>query len=90
MTRAAAHAALLGVLLGACALMAIAAAWKNPPLPVPNPIDRLTGALHVYGGDFFDPVHRSEWDAETLLEQPWDPQRAVARFEDANVTIAKC
>jgi Flp pilus assembly protein TadD len=36
MTRAAAHAALLGVLLGACALMAIAAAWKNPPLPVPE------------------------------------------------------
>jgi predicted metal-dependent enzyme (double-stranded beta helix superfamily) len=57
---------------------------------VTNPIDRLTGALHVYGGDFFDPAHRSEWDAETLLEQPWVPQRAVARFEDANVTTTKC
>src|SRR5262245_10672893 len=54
-----------------------------------NPIDRLTGAIHVYGGNFFDPAHRSEWNAETLLEQPWDPQRAVARFEDANATTTK-
>jgi predicted metal-dependent enzyme (double-stranded beta helix superfamily) len=35
---------------------------------VSNPIARLTGAIHVYGGDFFG-VQRSEWDAETLLEQ---------------------
>jgi predicted metal-dependent enzyme (double-stranded beta helix superfamily) len=35
---------------------------------VNNPIPRLTGAIHVYGGDFFG-VARSEWDAETLLEQ---------------------
>ena len=33
MTRAVAHAALLGVLLGACALMAIATVWKDPALP---------------------------------------------------------
>src|SRR5215510_3820987 len=56
---------------------------------VTNPIDRLTGAIHVYGGDFFDPAHRSEWDAETLLEQSWDPQRAVARFEDANASLTQ-
>jgi tetratricopeptide (TPR) repeat protein len=36
MTRAVAHAALLGVLLGAGALMAIAAVWKNPALPAPE------------------------------------------------------
>src|SRR5690348_16796599 len=30
---------------------------------VTNPIPRLTGAIHIYGGDFFG-VHRSEWDAE--------------------------
>jgi Flp pilus assembly protein TadD len=36
MTRAVAHAALLGVLLGAGALMAIAAVWKNPALPAPG------------------------------------------------------
>jgi len=33
---------------------------------VTNPIPRLTGGLHVCGGDLFDPTHRSEWDPETL------------------------
>jgi predicted metal-dependent enzyme (double-stranded beta helix superfamily) len=56
---------------------------------VTNPINRLTGAIHVYGGDFFDPTRRSEWDAETLLEQPWDPARAVARFEEANAGFVR-
>jgi predicted metal-dependent enzyme (double-stranded beta helix superfamily) len=51
---------------------------------VTNPIPRLTGAIHVYGGDFFNPARRSEWDPETLLEEPWDAQRAVRRFEEAN------
>jgi predicted metal-dependent enzyme (double-stranded beta helix superfamily) len=50
---------------------------------VTNPIPRLTGAIHIYGGDFFA-VHRSEWDAETLLEGPMDGKRAVRRFEEAN------
>src|SRR5499425_1383493 len=50
---------------------------------VTNPIPRLTGAIHVYGGDFFNPAHRSEWDPETLLEGPFDPERAVRRFEEA-------
>jgi predicted metal-dependent enzyme (double-stranded beta helix superfamily) len=50
---------------------------------VSNPIPRLTGAIHVYGGDFFGVV-RSEWDAETLLEQPCDGERMARRFEDAN------
>jgi len=49
---------------------------------VTNPIPRLTGAIHVYGGDFFNPARRSEWDPETLLEQPWDPVRAMHRFEE--------
>lgn len=51
---------------------------------VTNPIPRFTGAIHIYGGDFFCPAERSEWDPETLLEQPWDVERAVRRFEDAN------
>ncbi len=50
---------------------------------VANPIPRLTGALHVYGGDFFG-VPRSEWDAETLLEQPLEGEKMRQRFEDAN------
>ncbi len=50
---------------------------------VTNPIPRLTGAIHVYGGDFFG-AHRSEWDAETLMEGRFDGERAMRRFEEAN------
>src|SRR5262249_29998791 len=56
---------------------------------VTNPIPRFTGAIHVYGGDFFKPGKRSEWDPETLLEEPWDPERAVRRFEEANAFAAR-
>jgi predicted metal-dependent enzyme (double-stranded beta helix superfamily) len=55
---------------------------------VTNPIPRLTGALHVYGGDFFNPGRRSEWDPETLMEQPFDLDRAVRRFNDADKLFA--
>jgi predicted metal-dependent enzyme (double-stranded beta helix superfamily) len=51
---------------------------------VTNPIPRLTGALHVYAGDFFKSARRSEWDPVTLIEQPFDAERAVRRFEEAN------
>src|SRR5262249_28074901 len=50
---------------------------------VTNPIDRLTGAIHVYGGDFFG-TERSEWDALTLLEHASDGERARLLFEEAN------
>jgi predicted metal-dependent enzyme (double-stranded beta helix superfamily) len=50
---------------------------------VTNPIPRLTGAIHVYGGDFFS-AERSEWDPETLLEGRFDSERAMRRFEEAN------
>ena len=50
---------------------------------VTNPIERLTGALHIYGGDFFA-TPRCEWDAETLCERPFDLERARRSFEDAN------
>jgi predicted metal-dependent enzyme (double-stranded beta helix superfamily) len=50
---------------------------------VTNPIGRLTGAIHVYGGDFFN-ADRSEWDPESLLERPCDPQRLVQMFEEEN------
>lgn len=66
-------------------------AWllgRNIIHSVTNPIPRFTGAIHVYGGDFFLPARRSEWDPETLLERPWDPQRAVRRFEEANEAFA--
>jgi hypothetical protein len=55
---------------------------------VNNPIPRLTGAIHVYGGDFFG-VARSEWDAETLLEQRSDGEKMARRFEEANALWGK-
>jgi predicted metal-dependent enzyme (double-stranded beta helix superfamily) len=48
-----------------------------------NPIARFTGAVHVYGGDFFNTA-RSEWDPETLLERPYDVDKAARLFEEAN------
>jgi predicted metal-dependent enzyme (double-stranded beta helix superfamily) len=50
---------------------------------VTNPIPRLTGAIHVYGGDFFA-AKRSEWDSETLTERPYDVDKALRLFEAAN------
>ena len=52
---------------------------------VTNPIPRLTGAIHVYGGDFFA-AERSEWDPESLREERFDAERAVRRFEEANAS----
>jgi predicted metal-dependent enzyme (double-stranded beta helix superfamily) len=53
---------------------------------VTNPIPRLTGAIHVYGGDFFA-AERSEWDSETLIERPYDAERMIRRFEASNGSI---
>src|SRR3989442_7546890 len=54
---------------------------------VTNPIGRLTGPIHVYGGDFFG-VARSEWDAERLVEQPYDVQKTLQLFEESNRVYA--
>jgi predicted metal-dependent enzyme (double-stranded beta helix superfamily) len=48
-----------------------------------NPIPRLTGAIHIYGGDFFA-TPRSEWDSDTLHERPFDLDRARKTFQEAN------
>src|SRR5262245_27885170 len=50
---------------------------------VANPLRVFTGAIHIYGGDFFG-TPRSEWDRETLQEQPYDIERARKLFSDAN------
>lgn len=50
---------------------------------VHNPLQRLTGALHVYGGDFFE-TPRSEWDPDELTEQAYSVPRAMKMFEDSN------
>src|SRR5262245_41472800 len=48
-----------------------------------NPIRRMTGAIHVYGGDFFG-TPRSEWDPGRLVEQPFDVEKTLALFEESN------
>jgi predicted metal-dependent enzyme (double-stranded beta helix superfamily) len=53
-----------------------------------NPISRLSGAIHVYGGDLFG-APRSEWDPETLLEQPGDLARTLRLLEEANAADAR-
>ena len=53
---------------------------------VTNPIPRLTGAIHVYGGDFFA-AERSEWDSETLREGRYDAERTMRRFEASNAAF---
>jgi predicted metal-dependent enzyme (double-stranded beta helix superfamily) len=49
---------------------------------VTNPIGQLTGAIHIYGGDFFATA-RSEWDAKTLHERPFDLEAAREEFTKA-------
>jgi predicted metal-dependent enzyme (double-stranded beta helix superfamily) len=50
---------------------------------VTNPLGRLTGAIHIYGGDFFA-AERSEWDPETLSEARYDVEKARRMFEESN------
>lgn len=54
---------------------------------VTNPIEKLTSALHVYGGDFFAPG-RSEWDPETLEERAYDVEKTKRIFREANARFA--
>lgn len=50
---------------------------------VVNPLRRLTGAIHIYGGDFYA-ADRSEWDPDTLTERPMDFEAAKAQFREAD------
>lgn len=43
---------------------------------VVNPLGRLSGAIHVYDGDFLS-VHRSMWNPETLAEEPYDLEKVL-------------
>ena len=53
---------------------------------VANPISKLTSAIHVYGGDFFNPPEpRSQWDHETLIEEPWDMDNTRKVFRQADL-----
>jgi len=50
---------------------------------VTNPLGRLTGAIHVYGGDL-DAVPRSEFDLDPFEERPYDAERTRRLFAEAN------
>ena len=50
---------------------------------VHNRLQRMTGAIHVYGGDFTN-AERSQWDPETGVEEPFDIERAQGIFALAN------
>lgn len=53
-----------------------------------NPVGKLTGAIHLYGGNFFETEHR-EWDPETHREHLYDYERARRRFEQSNALLAR-
>ena len=50
---------------------------------VANPTRRLTGAIHVYGGDFVKQA-RSQWGPGPREERPYDLADVDARFAEAN------
>ena len=50
---------------------------------VTNPLLRFTGGIHIYGGDFFNTT-RSQWNPETLEEEPSDGAVIRGIFEREN------
>ena len=54
---------------------------------VRNPEQRFTGALHIYGGDFVNQP-RSQWDPDSLLEEPYDFAHFQQLFAEANARWA--
>lgn len=71
--------------VGAKALFAgdVAALPVDAIHSVTNPLLRFTGGLHIYGGDFFA-TPRSQWNPETLEEEPSDGEVIKAIFEREN------
>jgi len=64
----------------------VIALGENAIHAVTNPLDRITAAIHVYGGDFFGKP-RSEWDPETFEELPYDIERTMRAFEESNTRL---
>jgi predicted metal-dependent enzyme (double-stranded beta helix superfamily) len=56
---------------------------------VTNPLSHFTAGLHLYGGDFFDTT-RSQWNDETLAEEPSDGAVIRAMFERENARLEEC
>ncbi|WP_375324187.1 hypothetical protein [Flagellimonas sp. GZD32] len=55
---------------------------------VTNPLKRFTGGLHIYGGDFFA-TERSQWNPETLAEEPSNGDVIRGIFKEANEQMQK-
>jgi predicted metal-dependent enzyme (double-stranded beta helix superfamily) len=55
---------------------------------VTNPLERFTGGIHIYGGDFFA-RHRSQWNQETLVEEPSDGATIRAMFDHENERLRR-
>lgn len=53
---------------------------------VTNPLDQITAAIHVYGGDFFA-TQRSEWNPRTFEERPYDVADTLRAFEESNARL---
>ena len=56
---------------------------------VTNPLPRYTGGIHIYGGDFFDTT-RSQWNPETLAEEPSDGATIAGIFTRENERVGRC
>lgn len=53
---------------------------------VHNPTRDFAGAIHIYGGNFFE-IERSEFDPDTLEERPYDIESTLRDFEAANAAL---
>jgi predicted metal-dependent enzyme (double-stranded beta helix superfamily) len=56
---------------------------ENAIHSVTNPLERFTGGIHIYGGDFFATT-RSQWNPETRAEEPSDGDVIRGIFQRAN------
>jgi len=52
---------------------------------VTNPLSKLSMALHVYDGDFIAATGKSCWDAEALIEAPYNAEVVSPMFGQALV-----
>jgi predicted metal-dependent enzyme (double-stranded beta helix superfamily) len=64
----------------------VARLGKNIVHSVTNPTSSFTGAIHVYGGNFFE-IERSEWDPMSLNEGVYDVEKNLAIFEAENSIV---
>ena len=55
---------------------------------VTNPLRSYTGAIHVYGGDFFA-EGRSQWNPVSREEEPFDFDLVARLFEESNAAVAE-